>query len=458
MKELPASEGESNRSPQRDRWRTSLGLDTRRLLERDEAAFFHQTLSTPCLDVLAQSQGALLHDVEGRSFLDLHGNSVHQLGYGHPAVQQAVSDAMKQLPFSPRRFTNPYAIELAERLIACVPGGGPRRLLFAPGGAEAIGMALETARAVTGRHKVLSLWDSFHGATKEAASVGGEALFRTNSGPLQPGVFHAPPPDPPNCPLRCGRVCDLRCADYLEYVLQKEGDVGAVLAETIRCTPVIPPKEWWTKVQAACRANGALLIIDEIPIGLGRTGRFFAFEHYDLDPDIVVLGKGLGGGVFPLAAMIGRAEFNDAIAHRAVGHFTHEKSSVGCAAGLATLRVIDEERLVERAAELGERMLCGLRALASRFDAITDVRGLGLMMGVEVGRRDAESRGLAERILYGCFARGLSFKITMGNILTLTPPLVLTDEQAGQVLAILENALVDALDPHPKGQSNATRW
>lgn len=443
---LPPSEGESNQSTARARYQADQhGVKTREWLSRDAEIFFHQSLSTPCLDVITSAKGSCLHTQDGRTLLDFHGNSVHQVGFGHPKVIEAVTEAMHSLPFSPRRYTNHYAVELAENLAARIPGEDKRRVLFVPGGAEAIGVAMDLARHVTGRYKALSLWESFHGATREAVSAGGEALFRHGNAPLLPGVFHAPPPDPPNCPLGCGQQCTLHCADYLEYILEKEGDIGVVLAETIRCTPVIPPQEWWSRVQAACRKHGALLIIDEIPIGLGRTGKFFAFEHYDLDPDIVALGKGLGGGVIPMAGIVARAGFNDAIAHRAIGHFTHEKSPVGAAAALAALSVIDSEALVERAASLGDRFLNRLRALQKRFDCISDVRGLGLVLGVELRIDGRKAEKLAETVLYECLKRGLSFKISMGNILNLMPPLILTDEEFETAMAILEEAISNAL-------------
>ncbi len=159
---------------------------TRALLDRDAAAFLHQSLSTPCLDALVEAEGIWLTDVEGRRYMDFHGNNVHQIGYRHPRVVRAVKDALDTLPFSPRRFTNGYAVELAERLAALAPDP-LGKVLFAPGGTLAIGMALKLARVATGRHKTISLWDSFHGASLDAISIGGEAVFRKGIGPLLAG-------------------------------------------------------------------------------------------------------------------------------------------------------------------------------------------------------------------------------------------------------------------------------
>ena len=438
------AEGDINLSPLRRAWQTEhVGGKTRALLDADSEVFLHQSLSTPCLDALASCDGIWLEDVEGRRFMDFHGNSVHQVGYRHPRVIEAVKRALDTLPFSPRRFTNAAATDLATKLASLAPDP-LGKVLFAPGGALAVGMALKLARAVTGRHKTLSLWDSFHGASLDAISIGGESIFRRNIGPLLPGTEHAPPCDPRHCVYGCGGACNLRCAEYLDYVLGKEEDVGAVIIETIRSTDVrIPPPDYYRMVRDACDRHGALLILDEVPICLGRTGRMFAFEHYGIVPDMVVLGKGLGGGVFPLAALIARREF-DVVADRALGHYTHEKSSVGCAAGLATLEVIENERLLERSRTLGARALERMRALERRHPLIAEVRGIGLLMAIELERNGTPARHEAERVMYHCLAHGLSFKIGQGNVVTLSPPLIIAPEELDRALDIVDAALLAA--------------
>jgi 4-aminobutyrate aminotransferase len=287
------------------------------------------------------------------------------------------------------------------------------------------------------------MWDSFHGASLDAISVGGEAVFRRGIGPLLPGCEHVPPADNRHCPFKCGASCSLACADYVEYVLEKEGDVAAVIGETIRSIPFIPPPDYWKRIRAACDKYGALLILDEIPMGLGRTGRMFACQHYEVTPDILVLGKGLGGGIFPLAALLCRGALNVA-QHTALGHYTHEKNPVACAAGMATLQVIEEEGLVERARALGQYAVDRLREMAQRHPLIGDIRGLGLILGVELLKDRttlAPAADEAERVMYAALRRGLNFKVTMGNILTLTPALTLTQTEMDQALTILESAI-----------------
>ena len=438
-----STEGDVNTADARRDWtRDQVGAETAALLLADSECFLHQSLSSPCLNALAGAEGSWLIDVEGRRYLDFHGNNVHQVGFGHPRVIAAVKAQLDALPFSPRRYTNDVAVRLAQELTALAPGD-LNRILFAPAGTIAVSMALKIARLVTGRFKTVSMWDAFHGATLDAISVGGETQFRQGVGPLLPGAEHAPPCEQRGCPFRCGASCSLACADYIEFVLEREGDVAAVIGETIRCTPAIPPADYWKRIRAACDKHGALLILDEIPIGLGRSGKFFAFEHYDVVPDLVVLGKGLGGGVMPLAAVIAREGLN-VVGASSIGHFTHEKSPVACAAGLATLEIIREEKLVERAARLGEVALAGLRELARKHPLIGDVRGRGLLLGVELlhgGDPARPARDEANRVMYAALRRGLNFKLTRGNMLTLTPPLILKDEELAFALNVLDEAI-----------------
>jgi 4-aminobutyrate aminotransferase len=438
-------EGDLNLSPRRAEWaRRHLDADTRHWLEQDSRYFLHQALSTPCLNVLARSEGIYLEDLQGRRYMDFHGNSVHQVGFGNPAVIAAIKAQLDELGFCTRRYTNIPAIELAKKLAEIAPGDLGKSL-FCPSGAAAIGMALRLARAVTGRHKTLSMWDSFHGASLDAASVGGERMFRGHIGPLLPGTEHVPPPEASRCALGCGGQCDLRCAGYVEYVLEREGDVAAVIAEPVRSTPAIPHHEYWPRIRAACDRSGALLIFDEIPQCLGRTGRMFVSEHWRVVPDILVLGKGLGGGVMPMAAIVTRPEL-DVMADRALGHYTHEKNPVTCAAALATIEYIEKERLVEHARELGAHALGRMSEMAQRHRLIGDVRGLGLLMGLELVR-DRETRAPAtdeaDRVMYRALERGLSFKVSAGHVLTLTPPLTITRAELDRALAIVDDCLTE---------------
>jgi 4-aminobutyrate aminotransferase len=440
--EIDRSEGDINLGDRRTAWQAAhIDAAARQLLDEDARWFLHQSMSTPCLNALEGAQGAWLTDTAGRRILDLHGNSLHQVGYGHPKVMAALRETLETLPFSPRRYTNRPAIELAKRLCTAAPMDDAK-LLFAPGGTAAIGMALKLARLVTGRFKTLSMWDAFHGASLDAISIGGEAVFRQGIGPLLPGTEHVPPCDPAQCVFGCGGTCALRCVDYIDYCLRKEGDVAAVVVETIRCTDVqIPPLDYFRRLRQICDRHGALLILDEIPIALGRTGHLFAIERYGIEPDMIVIGKGLGGGSMPLAALIARARF-DVGQHISLGHYTHEKNPLACAAGLAVLDVIEDGQLLQRSLRLGNAATAYLeRALASA-EAVASIRSAGLLIGIELKATATRSaQDLAEAVLYRCLSDGISFKIGQGNVLVLAPPLNIDEDDLWWALARITAAL-----------------
>ncbi len=443
------TEGESNTSEERAAWRASNDdAPTRALIERHADVFLHQSLSSPVLSAIAKAEGIWIEDTAGRRFMDFHGNSVHHIGYGHPRLKAAIKAQLDDLSFAPRRFTCEPAVELAEKLTALAPGD-LGKVLFTTGGSDAVEVALKLARAATGRFKTVSFWDAFHGAGFGAASVGGEHTFRSHiAGPLVPGAEHVAPFACYRCPYNHAGpdVCGLACAEMLAYVLGREGDVAAVIAEPMRAVPYVPPPGYWKRVREACDAHGTLLIFDEIPTGLGKTGKFFASDHDGVIPDIIVLGKSLGGGILPIAAAIAHRDL-DVAGDFALGHYTHEKNPVTARAALTTIGIIEEEGLVERAAELGEHAMGRMRELMDRSALIGDVRGRGLLFGVEIVA-DRESRApgdeIAEKIYYRCLEAGLSFKISQGCVLTLSPPLVISRADLDRALDIVEEAVLTA--------------
>ncbi|MCH7881307.1 MAG: aspartate aminotransferase family protein [Proteobacteria bacterium] len=435
------TEGDVNLSPRRSAWSDQyIDDDTAQLLADDARYFLHQSLSTPCLNAIRGSNGIYLEDLQGREIMDFHGNSVHQVGHGHPRVIEAIKRQLDQLPFCPRRYTNQVAVDLARRLVDLAPDG-LNKVLFAPGGTSAIGMALKLARYATGRHKTISMWDSFHGASLDAISIGGEALFRKDVGPLLPGTEHIPPPTRGKCQFNCHDEAHSGCSDYLDYVLGMQGDVAALIAEPMRWTTVeLPPPGYWQRVRGICDKHEVLLIFDEIPSALGRTGKMFVCEHFDVVPDMLVIGKGLGGGVFPMAALIASDEL-DIVGDRALGHYTHEKSSVGCAAALATLDCIEDDELIENSITLGQHALERLSEMQSRLSLIHDIRGLGLHLGIELRRDGKPASDEADAVLYHSLARGLSYKVGGGCVLTLCPPMTINQDQLDHALDIVEQGI-----------------
>lgn len=330
------------------------------------------------------------------------------------------------MSFCPRRFTNKPAIELAEKLGSLAPGE-LNKVLFAPGGTSAVGMAMKLARYATGRHKTISMWGTFHGASLDAISIGGESLFRDDLGPLLPGCFHVPWPK---------RIED---ADEIEKIMEQEGDIGAIISEPMRCTTVDrPDDDYWLRLRELCDKHGVLLILDEIPLAFGRTGKMFCCEHSGVIPDILIVGKGLGGGIFPLASIIAKDSLNIA-QMKALGHYTHEKSPVGAAAALAMFDVIESEKLIDRSASLGRKTKMELETLFSDLSIVKEIRGLGLALAIEITRSD-----ISEFILYECLSNGLSFKVSNGNVLTLTPPLTITNQEMNKAICIIKAALQKA--------------
>ncbi|WP_440134356.1 aspartate aminotransferase family protein [Chitinophaga sancti] len=418
--EFSAKEGDINLSENRQQWMSRhIDAATTELLKADAQVFLHQSLSTPCMDVLTGAAGIYIINQQGKKYMDFHGNSVHQLGYQNKYITDRVKAQMDTLAFSPRRFTNVPAIQLAERLTT----GALSRVLFAPGGTSAIGMALKLARVVTGKYKTISLYDSFHGASLDSISVGGEYQFHQDMGPLLPGSIHVPPPD-----IHRGIWKDeMMYADYIEYVIEKEGDIGALVAETIRSTDVIiPSKAYWKRLREICSENGVLLILDEIPICMGRTGTLYAFQQYGIEPDILVLGKGLGAGLIPMAAMLCKEEYNKA-AHLSLGHYTHEKNPLGAAAALAALDYMEEHKILDHVKEMEAH-------IATRLERFKH-RGKGMLWAIEAGN--------AEQALYRCLEQGLSFKVSSGRVLSLYPPLITTREEMDQALDIIITAITE---------------
>jgi 4-aminobutyrate aminotransferase len=428
---IRVTEGDQNQSEERTRW--SEALVHNETLTRDTDLYFHQVLSTPCLDEIVHAEGPWITTASGRRLLDFHGNSVHQIGFGHPNVVRAVQYQMQSLPYSTRRYTNRTAVDLAERLVSHAPGTlrNKSRILLTPSGSAAVGIALKIAFACTGRHHTIAFDDAFHGATLDAASLSGQELFRRGMGPMLPGVIHVP------------ALSNEYSIEEIEVHLDSR-QVAALIAEPIRATCVRRiPQDLWKRVRDACDRTGTLLIFDEIPTGLGRSGTLWATEHTGVTPDLMVIGKGLGGGIIPQAAVIGRAELNEIgeipVRDLALGHYTHEKSPVGAAAARATLDTIIEEDLVSRSRDLGAWWRSELSTALHDLPAVREIRQIGLMIAIEL-----ETPLLANRAMYEALRMGLSFKVGAETNLVLFPPLNIDTHLLDQATEIITNAISQA--------------
>ncbi len=439
-----SGEGDLNSSPRRRDWLAEhINAEAREILDRDTQYFLHQSISTPCLNTIRKAEGIWIEDHAGKRYMDFHGNNLHHIGYGNPRLIEAITRQMHELSFAPRRYACDVAAQLAEKLAEITPGSLSKSL-FTTGGSDAIEIALKMARVATGRFKTISFWDAFHGAGFGASSVGGEEMFRGGPvGPLLTGTEHVPPFGDYRNAWGVREGSAELCASQIRYVLEKEGDIGAVIAEPSRAVPYIAPPGFWQQVREACNEYGALLIFDEIPTGLGKTGKLFSCEHDQVVPDILVIGKSLGGGILPIAAAICKPEL-DLAQDYAYGHYTHEKNPVTTRAALTTIQIIDEEGLVENAASTGEYALNRLFEMGAKHPLIGDVRGRGFLLGVELVK-DRDSREpaseAADRVLYRSLAKGLSFKTSMGNVLTLTPSLTTTRKDMDFALQVIDESL-----------------
>jgi 4-aminobutyrate aminotransferase len=440
---ISLEQGDINASELRKEYSEQLDAQTKHWIAEDAKYFLHQALSTPVMNVLGKTEGPYIYDLNGKQYLDLHGNGVHSAGFSNPTVIKAVIEQLQQsLAFTPRRYTNIPAVQLAKKLVEVTPEGLDR-VLFCPGGSEAIEMAIMLAKHVTGKWKTLSYWDAYHGTGFQAASVGGEEHFSTGHGPMVPGAFHVEFPNYYRNPWgwKDEAAIDEAYLRQLKIILQRNPDMAAIIGEPISATPVVPSKNYWISVQELCKKYGMLLIFDEIIEGFGRTGKLFACEHF-VTPDILVLGKSLGGGLMPFAGIVTKEKYN-VLQHRSIGHFTHEKNPLCSAAGKATIEYIEEHALVENAANVGSYLMDQLLALQETYPLIGNVAGKGLHMGVDLVKDPITKERAckeAEAIMYHCMKEGIAFKLIEGNIITIRPALTITKDHCDSIIIALKNA------------------
>jgi 4-aminobutyrate aminotransferase len=418
-----------------------------------EARVLSPATRIPFLPLVVRSaSGTHFIDADGRQFLDFHSMAaITNTGHNHPRVVEAIQRQAGLLVHCNSAYaSHEPMVLLAERLARLAPGARPRRVAFGLSGSDANDGAIKLARAATGRHRVIAYQGSYHGHTYGALSLSAVSLnMRRSFGPELPGVHHIPYPDGYRTPGGADAATE-ECLSALDVLLQTVAppeEVAAVFLEPIQGDSgvIVPPPGYIDGLIERCREHGILLVAEEVQTGMGRTGRWFASEHLELEPDILILGKAMGSGM-PLSAIVASAELMDHWS--APGHvFCTGANPVCCAAALATLDVIETENLVENARGVGGHLRDGLKELARRFDCIGDVRGEGLMLGVDLvtDRETRErARDLAPRVLAGCFERGLYLTFFSGSVLRIAPPLILSSEEADLALDILASSIDDA--------------
>ena len=444
--------------------------DPRDALSRSESYLSPATrLRFPTLTVEG-GDGAWIWDSDGHRYLDMHSMAgVANVGYGHPSVVAAICDQAKRFVHCNPAYTlHDAPLRLAEQLCDLVPGDFPKRVAFGLSGSDAIDGSLKLVRAATSRPLVLAFHGAYHGSTYGALSLSSvSSAMRRGFHPLVPSIEHVRFPDAYRgsggaTPEEIGAACLAELRETLRTTAPAD-DVAAVIIEPVQGDSgiLVPPATFLQQVREITNQHGILLVFDEVQTGLGRTGTMLAAEHCGVQPDITVLGKALGGGM-PISAIVSRSNLMDSWS--APGHvFSTSASPVCAAAALAVLDVIRGEALPAAAAERGEALRREMENLQRDFEPVGDVRGIGLMIGVDlvVGRATRErDRLLAAKVVKGCFDRGLFITSLAGSVLRLIPPLVLSDEDVRTAAQIIRDALAGAIQGEVSDEqvSEFTGW
>jgi len=425
------------------------GPRARAIIERDRSVVSPSyTRAYPL--VAARGQGAIVEDVDGNRFLDFNaGIAVVATGHCHPRVVEAIQrQAAELIHMSGTDFYYEVMVRLAERLAALAPGDVPRRVYFGNSGTEAIEAALKLARYSTGRDRCIAFLGAFHGRTYGSLSLtASRARQRKGFGPLLSGVTHIPyaycyrcayGKEPETCAVECARVIE----EQLFKTVAPAEDVAAIVLEPVQGEGgyVVPPRKFIDELRRISEKHGILLVFDEVQSGMGRTGRMWAAGHFDVAPDIIACAKGIASGM-PLGATIARADLMnwEPGAHAS----TFGGNPVSAAAALVTLELLEQE-LIDNAARMGERLLERLLEWPSRFRTVGDVRGLGLMIGIEFVRdRATRERNpeIRDRVVQMAFERGLLVLGAGENSIRLSPPLTITADQADFATETLEDCI-----------------
>jgi 4-aminobutyrate aminotransferase len=430
------------------------GPKAKALIERD-AKFVSPSYTRDYPFVIARGEGAVVEDVDGNRFLDCAaGIAVNSTGVSHPDVVKAITDqAQKFLHMSGTDFYYEPQVRLAETLARIVPIDGDVRTFFANSGTETTEAAIKLARYHTHRQGIIAFFGAFHGRSLGALSLtASKAIQRRGFGPLLPGVFHAPYPDV----YRFNGSADACAEASLSFIrdqilvhLAAPDEIAAIVVEPIQGEGgyIVPPAAFLQGLRELTREHGILLVADEVQSGMGRTGKMFASEHFGLKADVVNIAKGIASGL-PLGVTCARA---DIMAWPPGAHAsTFGGNPVSCAAANATIRLL-EDSLVANAAKVGAYVMDRLRELQEKHALIGDVRGRGLMIGIELVRdRKTKERAVEERnfLVQAMFYRGVLVLGAGRNALRLAPPLVLTTDQADAVLTALDESLVECAERH----------
>lgn len=400
--------------------------------------------------ILTNAKGALLRDINGKEYIDLFGmHSAANIGHCHPKIVEVIKNQVEKLIHVTYDFYNEPTLVLAEKLKEITPEN-ITKFYFVNSGAEAVECAIYTARRATERYEIIALYGAFHGRTYGARTLIGWAKYKIGGGPFLPGVHHMPWYYCYRCTLNLEYPhCNIQCARMLRDVLsyQTSGEVAAFIAEPVLGTAgnIPAPRDYFKIIKKILDEFEILLIDDEVITGLGRTGKMFAIEHYDIKPDIMVFAKALGGGL-PIYSVGAKEDVTKKL--KPMDYFTtFGGNPLACKVALATIEVIQNERLIERSKKLGDYFLRRLKELQEKYDIIGDVRGIGLLIGVElVKNKNTKEPAIKESIIIREEARKRGLLLPaglgwLGNVIRISPPLTITEEQINKAIEIIDNCL-----------------
>jgi 4-aminobutyrate aminotransferase len=405
--------------------------------------------------VVKSGSGSTIIDADGNEYLDLLASAAAlNTGHAHPKVVEAIQQqAAEFIHYTPAYMYHEPLVRLAQELVRITPGDFPKRVAFGLSGSDANDGTIKLARAYTGRKIILSFIRSYHGSTYGAITLSAISLnMRRKIGPFLPEVYHIPYPDCYRCPFK-GQPgsCGFHCLEFVRFLLENyipAEEVAAVIMEPIQGDAgiIVPPVDYVQGLVKLCKENGILFVSEEVQQGFGRTGRWFGIQHFGVEPDILILGKAIASGM-PLSAIVARSEIMEA--WEAPAHlFTTGGSPVSCAAALATIKVIEEENLLQQSQQLGTKAMSYFKQLQEQYPIIGDVRGKGLSIGVDLVRDpETKERATTEtaKVCYRAWEKGLLLAFFSQSVLRIQPPLVLKDAELDRALAIIEESLADVM-------------
>lgn len=404
-----------------------------------------------------RGHGAIIEDADGNEYIDLlSGAASLNTGHSHPRIVDAICrQAGEFISYTSAYTYSEPLISLGEALCRITPGDFPKKVAFGLSGSDANDGMIKLVRSYTGRRTIVSFIGGYHGSTYGALSLSAiSGNMRRKIGPMISDIHHIRYPDCYRCPYHRNNQegCDLACLDDFRQALASfipADEVAAVVVEPIQGDGglIVPPKKYIKALHELCQEHGILFVSEEVQQGFGRTGKWFGVEHFEVEPDVIVMGKSIASGV-PLSAIVARREIMDALqppAHL----FSMSGNALSCAAALETIKVIEDEGLLERSRELGNHVQARFEEMKSRYDLIGDVRGMGLSIGVDLVRDRGTREGdktAAAKICYRCWEKGVIVIFLANGVLRIQPPLVISKEELDQALDVIEESMVEYIN------------